>query len=302
MLSATAAMVLSCATNPLTGKKTLAYTSEDATLIPAAYTQYSAFLKESKVIANTADAKLVAKVGDKIKAAAELWMRSRGFGEQIANYKWEYHLIDNKEVNAWCMPGGKIAVFTGIMKITQNEAGLATVMGHEVAHALLSHSRQRVDKAIIQAELGKVIGAATSGSSEALQKGIGLAYGLGSNVTMLAYSRSNESEADRLGLILMAIAGYNPDQAASFWERMDKASAGGTLEFFSTHPSNQTRINDINKLIPEAGFYLFLEGLLIKLLSEFYHQLLYIFLDASRIQRFQRFLLWHLLNQLHPET
>lgn len=252
ILSSAAALVMACATNPLTGKKTLALTNEDTELIPAAYQQYSTFLKENKVIKNTADAKMVNTVGQNIKLAAEKWMRSKGYENQIANYKWEYNLVQSDEINAWCMPGGKIAVYTGIMKVTQNETALATVMGHEVAHALLSHSRQRVDKAILQSGIGKALGAATANSTEVLQQGLGMVYGIGSNLTMMAYSRGNESEADRLGLILMAIAGYNPDQAVSFWERMEKVSSGSTPEFLSTHPSNQSRINDIKKLIPEA--------------------------------------------------
>ena len=248
-----ASTLLACATNPLTGKKQLAITNENSELIPAATLQYSTFLKENKVITGTSDARMVSNVGDKIKNAAILWMKSRGFGDQIAHYKWEYKLVQSDQVNAWCMPGGKIAVYTGIMKVTQNEAGLATVMGHEVAHALLSHSRQRVDMAKGQAVVGAVVGAASSGESKATQQAIALAYGLGSNLgVMMPFSRSHESEADRLGLILMSIAGYNPDEAISFWERMQKASGGAPPQFLSTHPSNATRIKDIKKLIPEA--------------------------------------------------
>lgn len=250
---ASVSMVLACATNPLTGKRQIAITSEEATLIPAAYDQYSAFVNENKVVTGTADARLVQKVGDNIKRAAETWMKARGFEAQIQNYQWEYRLFQNDQVNAWCMPGGKIAVFTGIMKVTKDEAGLATVMGHEVAHALLSHSRQRVDAAMGQAAVGQAIGAAVSGRSQMLQQGIALAYGLGSDIgVMKPFSRSHETEADRLGLILMAIAGYNPDSATSFWQRMSQQGGGDVPEFLSTHPSHNTRIRDINRLIPEA--------------------------------------------------
>ncbi|MBA5793161.1 M48 family metallopeptidase [Flavobacterium sp. xlx-214] len=252
VLCSIAALAIACATNPLTGKKGIALTNENEQLIPAAYQQYSTFLKENKVISGTADAQKVQTVGAKIKAAAEQWMTSRGFGSQIANYKWEYKLVDSKEINAWCMPGGKIAVYSGIMPVTKDEAGLATVMGHEVAHALLSHSRKRMDKALIQAGVGEGLGQLTSGSSGNLQKALGLAYGVGSNLAMLSYSRGDESEADRLGLILMAIAGYNPDTAINFWERMSAQGGGKTPELLSTHPSDKTRIADIQKLIPEA--------------------------------------------------
>lgn len=251
--SLSASMLLACATNPLTGKKQIALTDENSDLIPQATLQYTAFIKENKVVTGTADARMVANVGDKIKRAAEVWMKSKGYGKQIENYKWEYKLVQSDQINAWCMPGGKIAVFTGIMKVTQNESGLATVMGHEVAHALLSHSRQRVDMAKGQAVVGAVVGAASSGKSKATQQAIATAYGLGSNLgVMMPFGRAHESEADRLGLILMAIAGYNPSEAVSFWERMQKAGGGAPPEFLSTHPSNATRIKDIQKLIPEA--------------------------------------------------
>lgn len=252
LLCSTVALMMACATNPLTGKKGIALTSENEQLIPAAYQQYSTFLKENKVITGTADAQKVQTVGTKIKDAAVKWMTARGFGNQIAGYKWEYKLVQSKEVNAWCMPGGKIAVYTGIMSFTKDEAGLATVMGHEVAHALLSHSRKRMDKALIQAGIGEGLGKVTANNSAALQQALGLIYGTGSNLAMLAYSRGDESEADRLGLILMAIAGYNPDSAVGFWERMSSQGGGKTLELLSTHPSDKTRIADIKKLIPEA--------------------------------------------------
>lgn len=253
LLSVAGLALVACATNPLTGKKKLSLISEDDYLIPMAYTQYTDFLKESKVVTNTAEARLVDKVGAKIKNAAVLWMNAKGMGDRIKNYKWDYNLIQNDQVNAWCMPGGQIAVFTGIMPITKTESGLATVMGHEVAHALLSHGRDRMQGAMIQSGVGVGLGAATSQSSSETQQALALAYGLGSNVGMLAYGRSHESEADRLGLILMAVAGYNPADAIDFWGRMSKQSGGsGTPEFLSTHPSHNTRINNIKKHLPEA--------------------------------------------------
>lgn len=250
-LSATLALVTACATNPLTGKKQIAISNE-SDLLPVAFQQYTDFMNSNKVITGTADAKLVTKVGDKIKAAAIKWMTAKGYGANIKDYKWEYKLVDDKAVNAWCMPGGKIAVFTGILPVTKNEDGLATVMGHEVAHALLAHSRSRMDAAIIQNAGSSVLGAVTNGKSSTTQQAIQLAYGLGTNLGSLAYSRSHESEADHLGLILMTIAGYNPDNSISFWERMAANSKGSTPEFLSTHPNNSTRIKDIKELIPSA--------------------------------------------------
>ena len=255
ILCGVAAMMLACATNPLTGKKELSFavlSGKTASLIPDAYQQYGTFLKESKVITGTADATKVQNVGTKIKNAAIQWMDSRGFSSQIANYQWEYKLVQNNELNAWCMPGGKIAVFSGIMSVTKDEAGLATVMGHEVAHALLGHSAERIGKAEAIAKGDRTVSAAFGGKSATLQNVIGAVYGIGSNLALLAYSRADESEADRLGLTLMAIAGYNPDTAVSFWQRMAAQGSASTPELLSTHPSDETRIADIKKLIPEA--------------------------------------------------
>ena len=253
LLSSAGLLLMACATNPLTGKKQFSVIDEDSYLIPMAYTQYSDFLKESKVVTGTAQAQMVDRVGSKIKNAAIKWMRSKGMEDRLKNYKWDYNLIQNDQANAWCMPGGQIAVFTGIMPITKNETGLATVMGHEVAHALLSHGQQRVQGAMAQSAGGVAIGLATSESSAMTQQGLALAYGLGSNMGMLAYGRSHESEADRLGLILMAVAGYDPGEAIDFWQRMSSQTGGSsTPEFLSTHPSHGTRVNNIKKHIPEA--------------------------------------------------
>lgn len=253
LLASAGLFLVACATNPLTGKKRLSVISEDNYLIPSAYTEYSSFLQQSKVIKGTSDAQMVDRVGAKIKNAAIKWMKSKGMNEQIKNYEWEYHLVQNNQANAWCMPGGKIAVFNGILPITKNESGLATVMGHEVAHALLSHGQQRVQAAMGQSIVGNVVGAATADSSAKTQQALALAYGLTSNAGMLAYGRSHESEADRLGLILMAVAGYNPNDAVDFWQRMSSQTGGSsTPEFFSTHPSDETRIRNIKKNIPEA--------------------------------------------------
>lgn len=251
LFSTMAALIVSCATNPLTGKSQIAISNESS-LLPTSFQQYSEFISSNKVVKGTADANLVNKVGNNIKNAAVKWMNAKGYAENIKEYKWEYSLVEDKSVNAWCMPGGKIAVFTGILPVTQSEAGLATVMGHEVAHALLAHSRSRVDAAIIQSTGAAIIGVASSGKSAATQQAFNLAYGLGSNLGSLAYSRSHESEADHLGLILMAIAGYNPDNATSFWQRMAAQSSGSVPQFLSTHPSSSTRIKDIQKLIPVA--------------------------------------------------
>lgn len=246
-------LVYSCATNPVTGKKDLNFVS-NGELFPSSFQQYDTFLKENKVISGTADAKRVENVGMRIKAAAEKYLTYLGQSQYLKDYRWEYKLVENKEVNAWCLPGGKIVVYSGILPITQNDAGLATVMGHEVSHALANHGAQRMSAAQLQ-QLGAVgVAVATGNQTAENQQMWQKYYGLGSEVgVMLPFSRSNESEADKIGLTLMAIAGYNPDDSIAFWTRMSAKSGGaGTPEFLSTHPSDATRIANLKSLIPQA--------------------------------------------------
>lgn len=254
LLAAGVFMISACSsTNPFTGKSSFNIVSNES-LFPSAFAQYDQFLKENKVVTGTAQAKMVETVGVKIKNAAEKFLTANGYGDYLKDYKWEYKLVEDKAVNAWCMPGGKIVVYTGILPITQTEAGLATVMGHEVAHALANHGAQRMSASQVQ-QLGAVgVALATSGKTAEQQHMWQQYYGIGSNVgVMLPFSRSHESEADQIGLTLMAIAGYNPDSAVDFWQRMSTASGGAkTPEFLSTHPSDNTRINNIKKLIPAA--------------------------------------------------
>ncbi len=246
-------VAVACSTNPFTGKSNLNFVS-NSQLFPSAFQQYDEFLKENKVVTGTAAAQQVSSVGMKIKSAAERWLNANGQAGYLSGYQWEYKLVDDKAVNAWCMPGGKIVVYTGILPITKDEAGLATVMGHEVSHALANHGAQRMSASQLQA-LGAVgVAVATSGQSQEKQSLWQQYYGIGSNVgVMLPFSRNHESEADMIGLTLMAIAGYNPDQAVAFWSRMSAQSGGqAPPEFLSTHPSDATRIANIKKLIPQA--------------------------------------------------
>jgi predicted Zn-dependent protease len=249
----TLGLLFSCATNPVTGKRTLNFVS-NSELFPSSFQQYGAFLKENKVITGTADAKNVENVGMKIKVAAEKYLASLGQTEYLNDYRWEYKLVDSKEVNAWCMPGGKIVVYSGILPITKNLAGLATVMGHEVSHALANHGAQRMSASQVQGLGALGVAVATGGQSEEKQKMWQQYYGIGSQVgVMLPYSRSHETEADKIGLTLMAIAGYNPDDAIAFWTRMAQNSNGqAPPEFLSSHPSDATRIANLKAMIPEA--------------------------------------------------
>ena len=236
---------VSCNQNPFTGKKTLAIVP-NSQILPMAFEQYDQFLKEHQVVTGTADARMVKEVGQKIATAAERYLNANGYQGYLKNYKWEYNLVKDDAVNAWCMPGGKIVVYTGLLPIAKDEAGLAVVMGHEVAHALANHGQQRMSAGQLQ-QVGAAVGAAAISNEN--QQIFQTAYGLGTQVgVMLPFSRSHETEADKIGLTLMAIAGYDPDEAAKLWKRM-KAKSGGQSqpEFLSTHPSNDTRINNLQQ-------------------------------------------------------
>lgn len=247
------AFVISCKTNPFTGKKTLALVSNDQ-LFPTSFQQYNSVLSESKVITGTPESEMIKRVGQRIAVASERWLNANGYEGYLADYKWEYSLIDSDQVNAWCMPGGKIAFYTGILPIAKNETGIAAIMGHEVAHALANHGQQRMSTGMLQQIGAAGVAIGTSGKSSEGQAAWMQAYGIGTTVLgTLPFSRSHETEADRIGLYIMAVAGYNPDEAAELWKRM-KANSGGQAppEFLSTHPSPDTRIKNLQALAPTA--------------------------------------------------
>lgn len=246
-------MVGSCKTNPFTGERNLNFVS-NSQIFPASFQQYNEVLAESDVVRNTAESRMIENIGDRIATAAKRYLDANGYQGYLEEYEWEFALIDEETVNAWAMPGGKIAFYTGILPIAQDETGIATIMAHEVAHALADHGAQRMSAAQLQ-QLGAVAGSvALSGKSEQTQQIFAQAYGLGSQIgVMLPFSRSHETEADRIGLTLMAIAGYDPSEAANLWRRMKEASGGqGTPEFLSTHPSPDTRIQNLEDWAPEA--------------------------------------------------
>jgi len=227
----------------------------NAELFPMSFSQYDEIIKESTVITGTPEAEMVARLGKKLEEAAEKWLASQGNSSYLDGYEWEYKLVKDDTINAWCMPGGKIVVYTGILPYTQTEAGLAVVLGHEIAHALLNHGQQRMSAGLLQqiGAAGLQVGLGVVGVSAETQSLALGAYGIGSQIGgTLPFSRSHESEADHYGLILMAIAGYNPNEAAPFWERMAALGGGGTPEFLSTHPSDTTRIRQLQGWAPEA--------------------------------------------------
>lgn len=247
--------LLACSKNPLSGKKQLKLLPESE-LQSMATTEYKQFLSTTKVVGNTnnRDAEMVTRVGQRIVRAVEAYYAEIGKTGDLAGYKWEVNLVEDKTVNAWCMPGGKIVVYTGILPITQNEAALAAVMGHEVSHALLQHGNQRMSQGILQQLGGVALSVAVANKPQETQNLFLGAYGAGSQVgVLLPFSRKHELEADRFGLIFSAMAGYNPQEAIALWERMQKASAGQSPpEFLSTHPAEERRIEQLKKYMPEA--------------------------------------------------
>ena len=246
-------LFLACATNPFTGKKTMAFVP-NSQIFPTSFAQYDKFLTENKVVTGTEDAEMITRVGQRIAAASKQWLDANGYKGYLKDYKWEYNLVNDKTVNAWAMPGGKIVFYTGILPIAQSETGVAAIMGHEVAHALANHGQQRMSTGMLQ-QIGALgVAVATSKETAANQQMWMQAYGVSSKVgVMLPFSRAHETEADKIGLKLMAIAGYNPDEASELWQRM-KANSGGKAppEFLSTHPSNDTRIANLSKWSSDA--------------------------------------------------
>ncbi|NQX78396.1 M48 family metallopeptidase [Gilvibacter sp.] len=249
---AIACLLVACTTNPFTGKKTLALVP-NSQILPMAFQQYDQFLSENKVVTGTADANMVQNVGQKISTAAERWLNANGYAGYLKDYEWEFNLVNDETVNAWCMPGGKIVFYTGILPIANGERGVAAIMGHEVAHALANHGQQRMSAGQLQA-IGAVAGNVALSNDPKNQQIFNQAYGIGTSVgVMLPFSRKHESEADRIGLTIMAIAGYEPSEAIQLWRRMAAASDGqAPPEFLSTHPSNEMRITNIKGWVDEA--------------------------------------------------
>ena len=253
-IGALSLVMIACTTNPITGRKSLQIANNQE-LSTMALQQYQQTLKESKVITGTAQAASVKNVGVRIKNAAEKYYASIGRSADLANYNWEFNLLNDKQMNAWCMPGGKVAVYSGILPVTKNDTGLAVVLGHEVSHALAGHGNERISQAMVAQYGGAILGSTISNAQMAsiFQQ----AYPIGAQVALLKYGRNQELEADEMGLFLMSMAGYDPREAGPFWQRMESSStsSGGTPEFLSTHPNPETRRSDIQKNMPKALEY-----------------------------------------------
>lgn len=246
---------LECSTVPLTGRKQLDLVPASQ-MLSMSFQQYSDFLKQNKLSTDANQTAMVKRVGQKIQHAVEKYFADNNLSDELKGYQWEFNLVESKEVNAWCMPGGKVVVYTGILPLTQDESGLAVVLGHEISHAVAKHGDERMSQGLLTQLGGVALQVALQNKPQQTQQLYMAAFGLGAQVgILLPFSRTQESEADRLGLIFMSMAGYDPNTALSFWQRMAAQSKGAPPEFLSTHPSDQTRINKIKDEIPEAMKY-----------------------------------------------
>jgi predicted Zn-dependent protease len=251
------AVAAACSTVAISGRKQLNLVS-DSELLAMSAQQYDTFLVEAKVSDDRAQTALVRRVGQNISAAVEQYFRDRGQSAELKDYDWQFNLVEDDQVNAWCMPGGRVVFYTGILPVCQDETGISVVMGHEVAHAVAKHGAERMSQGLLVQMGGMALSAAVQSKPAETQQLWMTAFAVGAQFgVMLPYSRTHESEADHLGLIFMSMAGYDPNQAVGFWQRM-AANAGGAAppEWMSTHPSDQTRINDLKAHLPEAlGYY-----------------------------------------------
>ena len=250
-----------CATVPVTGRRQLNIIP-GSTMLSMSLQQYDEFLKSSELSKNQQQTQMVKRVGARIQKAVERYFTERNMAAELNNYAWEFNLVESKEANAWCMPGGKVVVYTGILPITKDDTGLAVVMGHEIAHAIAGHGNERMSQGLL-AELGGVaLMKALEQKPEQTRQLWMTAFGTGAQYgVLLPFSRLQESEADHLGLVFMAMAGYDPNRAVDFWQRMASMKEGqAPPEFMSTHPSDATRIEKIRAEIPEAMKYYVHEG------------------------------------------
>ena len=245
----------SCKTVPITGRRTINFVGDERVL-PTSFAQYKSFLRENKLSKDTKKTNQIKEIGARISKAVDRYMRAHGMEKEAESYRWEFNLIEDPTINAWCMPGGKVVFYTGILPIAKNEDGIAAIMGHEVAHAFAKHGQERMSTGMIQ-QLGGVATQIYTGTQIKDPKKaqmFNMLYGVSSGLGMLKFSRTHEQEADRLGLIFMIMAGYNGTEATEVWVRMSQRAGAGQAppEILSTHPSNASRINDLKAYLPKA--------------------------------------------------
>jgi len=253
VLCAITALAVGCATVPITGRKQFNLLPESE-LMAMSLAQYQQFLDSvPPVAASDPNAQMVKRIGQRLASAATEFLNANGAGSRVEGFNWEFNLVNENTVNAWCMPGGKVVVYTGILPVTQDETGLALVMGHEIAHAIARHGNERMSQGVAIQGIGL---AAMASTKPSLTRDLLLqSFGIGSQLGMLAYSRNHESEADKMGLVFMAMAGYDPRGAPEFWKRMAAQGGAKPPEFLSTHPNDAKRVADLEAYMPEAMKY-----------------------------------------------
>ncbi len=240
----------SCGSVPLTGRSQLNLVS-DSQVLQSGLSAYTSFMQSATVSSDKVQSDQVTRVGKRIAAATEKYLTENGLAAEVKNYSWEFNLVKDDQVNAFCMPGGKIVVYEGLMKLVNSDDDLAVVLGHEVAHAVAKHSNERLSQQMLAQYGGQAMGMILQNKSYQTQAIAQKVYGLGANyAVILPFSRKHESEADYIGLALMSLAGYNPDNAVGFWQKMSANGSSKVPEFMSTHPSDSKRISDIQKNLP----------------------------------------------------
>lgn len=255
IVAAVGLIINSCSQVPVTGRRQI-HLLPESQLMSMSLTQYQSFLSENQKIAATDDrAAMVKDVGSKIASAAETYLKRHAQSNRVKDFKWEFNLVDDPTVNAWCMPGGKVVFYTGILPVTRDENGLAVVMGHEIAHAIARHGNERMSQGLMAQAGGIGLQLAIQEKPTLTQNLLLQSYGIGSQLGILKFSRLHESEADEMGLIFMAMAGYDPRAAIPFWERMSDLGGEAPPEFLSTHPHHDTRINDLQSHMDKALKY-----------------------------------------------
>lgn len=248
-------VAIACTKVPISDRKQVNLLPESE-MINMSLAAYGDFLNQSSVL-NESDSRsqMVSRIGEKIAKSVETFLADHGQSKRVEGFQWEFKVVDDPTVNAWCMPGGKVVVYTGILPVTQDETSLAVVMGHEIAHAVARHGNERMSQQLLLEAGGMTLGAVMSEKPQVARDLFMLSYGVGSTLGILAYSRTHETEADKLGLVFMAMSGYDPQASIGFWERMSAQGGQAPPELLSTHPSDETRIQTLKEFMPEALKY-----------------------------------------------
>lgn len=249
------ALIVACAKVPITGRRQLNLANESQ-LMAMGVTEYGKFLSENIPVPDyDPRVQQTRQVGQRIAEAATRFLNENNMSNRVAGFDWQFNVVEDDAVNAWCMPGGKVVVYTGILPVTQDEVGLAVVMGHEISHAIARHGNERMSQGLAL-QFGGVALEVLTGENPGMARDLFLqVYGVGGALGMLSYSRKHETEADKLGLVFMAMAGYDPREAPKFWQRMSQGGGQAPPEILSTHPSDETRMRDLEAFMPEAMKY-----------------------------------------------